>query len=177
MTHKSSASSRKSKKELDTEFERIRIIGEGTVTEAREVLEIEKRESDVKRDIVLEEVDKGIRNAVKKLTYYKFISSLLFKRIYAVVDLRGFTFRVEPGDKGIVLELYKDKRMWRIAFTPSGIAKYDLNAVEVYTMRVENTIHQFYARRENTTIIDRGEKRTSNQKDSGTRSNKEGTKS
>ncbi len=129
-------------KSLDKEFEKLEVLGEGTVSDARKVLEEDKKESEVKRNVVLEAIDEAVKKTIKRDTYHTFIASLLVKRIREVVDLDNFKFEVRPNDKGIVLELYEGKRVWRIGFTPTGIAKYDLNAIEVYTMRVENTIYQ-----------------------------------
>lgn len=130
------------KQELDKEYEKILVTAEGTVSDARKVLEEEKKESDTKRDIVLEDISKKVKHTTFK-TYYQMIADRLRQRIYAVCDFPiGWSVKVEATDKGVVVELYYLTKIYRIAFTPNGIPKYDLNAIEVYTMRVENTIYQ-----------------------------------
>lgn len=93
--------------------------------------------SKVKRDIILEELD-----ATKRSRYYnKFICDLLRERLRTVTFPLGWTHLEAPSDRGVVMEIKSpDGRIFRSAFAPVKDALYDLNAIDMFAIRAENTI-------------------------------------
>ena len=75
------------------------------------------------------------------VTYNRLLAELLLKRLTFVDFPSGWLYEVAPDDVGVIMELRSpDERVFRAAFKPIGEAKYDLNAIETYAVRAENTI-------------------------------------
>ena len=75
--------------------------------------------------------------------YNRLIAFLLLKRL-KYVDWKDWSYQVAPTDKGIVLEIVSPlKRYFRSAFATTGEAKYDLNAVNLYGQRAQDTIEHY----------------------------------
>lgn len=130
------------RKKLDEEFEKVMVVGEGTVKQAKQILQDEQKESKEARNKVISVIDSKSKNSTFK-TYYQLISDLLLKRIRAVVDFpQGWRADTVATKEGVVVELYYAGRIWRLGFKPTGLAKYDLNAIDNFCMRVENTIQK-----------------------------------
>lgn len=123
-----------------TDEEKIKIIGEGKVSDAKKILKEEEKESKEKRETVLE----FLENKGKRLvTYNRLVSELLTKRLVYYVDWRGWSFKIGPTDIGVVLEIYSpDKKIYRSAFKTTGLPKYDLFEIDRFAELVENTIEK-----------------------------------
>ena len=121
----------KRKKEVDKEIEKFKKEEKAKKEEKEKVLEyISSRSKD------------------KIITYNRMIADLLRKRLLFYVDWRGWTFEVVPTDVGVILEIYSPKgKMFRSAFKTTGIAIYDLNAIDVFAVMAENTIDKYEPRR------------------------------
>ena len=106
----------------------------------KEYTKIEEKVSKAKRDITLEEINKR-RNL---LLYHKYLADLLFQRLYAYVDIaRGWKFETMPSEKGVVMELKSpDGRIFRSAFAVTKNPELDLNAIENFAIRADNTMER-----------------------------------
>lgn len=96
--------------------------------------------SKVKRDIALGELEER----VNKLGYFKFLADVLFKRLSVTVDLvSGWSYKTMPSETGVVMELYSpDGRIFRSAFKPVRDPMVDLNAIDNFAVRADNTIEK-----------------------------------
>ena len=124
-------------KARDKEYEKLEATGEGTVAQAKEVYkELEKEKEEQKQ----EELGLLEDNRRHYVTYNQLLATLLIGKL-RLLDWMEWTFQVAPTDKGIVLEMQSpDKRYFRAGFKPTGLKEYDLNAIEVYVQRAENTL-------------------------------------
>jgi len=78
-----------------------------------------------------------------KPNYNRLIAFLLLKRL-KYVEWHNWSYLVAPTDKGVVLEIVSPaKRYFRSAFETTGEAKYDLNAVNLYGQRAQDTIEHY----------------------------------
>lgn len=127
------------KRKFHEESEKLDVLAEGTVNQARQLLESEQKQSDKKRAKVLDFLQSQPR---KIKTYNDLLASLLLKRIYLTVDWpKGWYYQAAPTEKGIVFEMKSpDNRIFRNAFKPTGLPQYDLNAIDMYCVRAQNTI-------------------------------------
>lgn len=133
-------------KELDKEYEKLITLAEGTVPEAKGILEEEQKESKAKKDTVLNLIDSKQHATIQ--TYNYFISEQLAKRLNYYLDPRGFMFECKPTKEGVILELYSPTgNVFRSAFAPTHIAELDLNAIETFALRAENTIDKYHEQR------------------------------
>lgn len=127
--------------------DKLKTIAEGTVEEARGVLEGQQKESQEKRENILDILD------LKKssiISYKSLLSDFLFKRLAFAVDWRGWTYKTAYTKEGVVMELYSpDKRIFRSAFRPTQEAKYDLFEIERFCDLAENTIDKYEQGRNN----------------------------
>jgi len=74
-------------------------------------------------------------------SYNKLLANLLLARLKEVDFPRDWGYQVSPTDIGVVMEIYSPiGKIYRAAFKPTGEAKYDLNAINTYGIRAENTI-------------------------------------
>ncbi len=94
-------------------------------------------------DIQKEEaLEMEMLSKVKKIeTYNTLLAKLLLKRMRFVDFPEGWSCQVSPTDIGVVMELKSpDKKYFRSGFKPVWDPMYDLNAVDMYAVRAENTI-------------------------------------
>jgi hypothetical protein len=74
-------------------------------------------------------------------TYNTLLAKLLMKRMRFVDFPKGWSVKIAPTKKGVVMELRSpDDKFFRSGFVPVMDPFYDLNAVDVYAIRAENTI-------------------------------------
>lgn len=103
----------------------------------REHQKTEDLVSKAKRDIVLSELEVTKRNR----GYNKFLSDLLKDRLRTVPFPEGWTHMEAGTDRGVVMELKSpDGRIFRSAFASAKDPLYDLNAIDNFALRAENTI-------------------------------------
>jgi hypothetical protein len=132
----------KKKKELQEENDNLLEIGkEGKAGDKafKDFQNLTEAESKIKRDIVLDEVE------MKKRTrgYHKFLTDLLTERLHTVFFPMGWTHIEAPSDRGVVMELKSpDGRIFRTAFAAVKDPIYDLNAIDSFALRAENTIYE-----------------------------------
>jgi len=73
--------------------------------------------------------------------YNPLLADLLDKRLRYVDWTPGWKYKVAPTKEGVVMEIYSpDGRCFRAGFRPVRDPVYDLNAVEMYALRAENTM-------------------------------------
>lgn len=93
-----------------------------------------------KKDITLEKIDSAPK---KKFSYNRFLSELLIKHLKTVDWSEGWWVDVAPTERGVVMELKSpDGRIFRSAFKSTADPIADLNAVEMFTIRAENTVDE-----------------------------------
>jgi len=74
-------------------------------------------------------------------TYNTLLARLLLKRMRYVDFPEGWSCKIAPTKKGVVMELRSpDDKLFRSGFAPVMDPFYDLNAVDTYAIRAENTI-------------------------------------
>lgn len=96
------------------------------------------KESRKKREDVLNRIDSEPKS---KETYNSFLASLLVKRLGIVDWQPGWTVNVAPTDRGVVMEMKSpDNRIFRSAFKSTSDPMADLNAIDMFALRAENTI-------------------------------------
>jgi len=81
------------------------------------------------------------RRKGKLVTYNSLLAELLRKRLLTVNWPLGWMYQVISTSIGVVFEIRSpQERYFRAAFKPTRDPMYDLNAVDVYATRAENTI-------------------------------------
>jgi hypothetical protein len=105
----------------------------------KEHQKLSDKESEVKRNIILEELEVTKRNR----GYNKFLADLLKDRLRTVAFPEGWTHMEAGSDRGVVMELKSpDGRIFRSAFASVKDPLYDLNAIDNFALRAENTIEK-----------------------------------
>ena len=130
----------KKKKKSQKAADIIETIGEsgkkGTKA-AKEYFRTKDGEADKERDDELNILD-SIGNFT---TYNTLLAKLLMKRMRFVDFPDGWSCKIAPTKKGVVMELRSpDNQLFRSGFAPVMNPLYDLNAVDTYAYRAENTI-------------------------------------
>ena len=112
-------------------------------------------------------VEMELLSKTKKLdTYNTLLAKLLLKRLRFVDFPDGWSCEVAPTEVGIIMELQSpDKKFYRTGFKPVWDPMYDLNAVETYAVRAENTIDRWAGTdmiKDSGLILPHGQKRKVN---------------
>ena len=108
----------------------------------KKVMKEQEKKDEAVRDSLLDTLSKTSKTSFK--SYNTLLAELLMKRMSFVDFPPGWRWEVAPTKEGIVLEMQSpDGRYFRSGFTPTGSEIYDLNAVNVYGTRAENTIDKF----------------------------------
>jgi len=111
--------------------------GKKGVKYAKQVFKEEKKKVDAEETREKELLD-DTKNIV---TYNHLLANLLRKRLLQVDWPVGWSYKVAPTKIGVVFEMKSiDGRFFRRGFKPTQDPKYDLNAVDMYAVRAENTI-------------------------------------
>jgi hypothetical protein len=128
------------KRELQKDNDTLLEIGKEGKEGDRLFREHQKKEDSIskaKRDIILNELEVTKRNR----SYNKFLSDLLKERLRTVFFPLGWTHLEAESDRGVVMELKSpDGRIFRSAFASAKDPLYDLNAIDNFALRAENTI-------------------------------------
>lgn len=127
------------KKDLDREFEEVEAMaqdGKAGVKATQEIMGArEKKEKELKKQE--EEILRQFTN--RKVTYNSVLAEALLESLRQA-DLSGCSFKAGPTDIGVVMELYSPTgKIYRLGFKATGDPLYDLNAIDVFTQRAENT--------------------------------------
>ena len=127
------------KKDLDREFEEVEAMaqdGKAGIKATQEIMGArEKKNGELKKQE--EEILRQFTN--RKVTYNSVLAETLLESLKRA-DLSGWEFKVAPTDVGVVMELYSPKdKIYRLGFKSTGDPVYDLNAIDVFTQRAENT--------------------------------------
>jgi hypothetical protein len=129
-------------KELHQEAETIIEIGkEGRegVKNAKEFFASQEKAVEAEKDILKESLD----GTNKKLEYNQILAGYLLKNLVEATEI-GWNYKVAPTEKGVIMELNSpDGRKFRQAFASCGDIDVDLNATEVFVIRVVNTIDKW----------------------------------
>lgn len=121
------------------EAEKLDVLADGSVNDAKKILQQEEIESNLKREKVLDFVS----SQKKIVDYNPLIANLLLKRL-ALVDWQEFTYNVSPTDKGVVMELYSPKKeIFRAAFATVR-SPLDVRAIDNFAIRAQNTVDGWY---------------------------------
>ena len=106
----------------------------------KENVKLEEKISEVKKNIVLEKIEKK-----KNSTYYhQYLADILLQRIITVVNISlGWTVQTMATARGVVMEIKSPEgRIFRSAFRVTQDPFLDLNAIDNFALRVENTIER-----------------------------------
>jgi len=132
----------KTKKDLDKEMEKLEAMGQEnekkSIPSVREIMAEEEKKIEEKKARNIDVLEKKRNFSFR--TYNMALSDLLVKRMSLVDFPDGWKYGVTPTDEGVVLTMTYGDRVFRAGFKPTGEAKYDLNAVNMYAVRAENTI-------------------------------------
>lgn len=130
----------KKKRELQEDNDILLEIGkEGKAGDEafRKHQKLTDEESKIKRDIILTKVE----DKKREKGYHRFLCGLLTERLGTVVFPSGWTHLEAPTERGVVMELKSpDGRIFRSAFASAKDPLYDLNAIDNFALRAENTI-------------------------------------
>lgn len=99
--------------------------------------EQEKRDADGRQEVL------DILKKKKQFTFdsYNFhLATILYGQLKLLEFPGGWKWDVSPTKSGIVLTLWYKSHVFQAAFAPTREERYDLNAVEMYVVRTENTI-------------------------------------
>lgn len=134
-------------KVLDTEFEKALAIGsdneKDAIADTKKILAAEEK---VEKEKQARELAMLSGNRKFIVTYNQLLAGLLIKKLREVIWPKGWGYQVAPTDVGVILEIQSPlRRYFRAGFKSTGMEKYDLNAIETYVMRAENTIERIAA--------------------------------
>lgn len=126
------------RKKLDEEFERLIVTAEGTPTQAKEIFKEDQKKQEERKAKELE----YLSSIQKRYSLYNSrLATLLLKKLREIDWDKGWEYSVAPTEKGVVMELRSPyQKVYACAFQSSGDVFLDLNAVEVYCTRAQNTI-------------------------------------
>lgn len=95
----------------------------------------------IKEEVKEEAQELDLLDSRRKFVDYNFLlAKLLMKRLNLIDWPQGWRFGVAPTDEGVVMEIYHLDKFFRAGFKPVMDPVYDLNAVDMYAVRAENTI-------------------------------------
>jgi len=130
------------KKKLAEELEKLEAIGAPGKRGVREAKKFYQEQEEKGKEKEADELTQLHWEREKRtiVTYNHLLAKLLLKRLLTV-DWRNWSYKVSPTTIGVVMEVISPTgRIFRAGFKPTGIPKYDLNAVDTYAIRAENTI-------------------------------------
>ena len=129
-------------KKLSTEADTILQIGQESEKKAiplvTEVMQEQDKQETKEADDTLEKLNTARNYSIK--SYNMLLAELLTKRMTFVDFPHGWRYTVRPDDIGVVLTMQYKDHVFQSGFKPTGEAFYDLNAVNTYGIRAENTI-------------------------------------
>jgi hypothetical protein len=133
------------KKKLDKEAEELEVLGQENekqaVKEGRPILEEQIKKKKENKNKLLDLIMGASKG--NKQSYIFFLGELLQRRMTKVDLPIGWTYKITPTNIGVILELLFMERIFRCAFKPTGDAIYDLNAIDTFGVRAENTIDKY----------------------------------
>ena len=134
----------KKRKALDREVEELEVLGQESekqaVKDGRKILQEKEKKKKEEKDRLLELIQGSASG--NRQSYIFFLAELLQRRMEYIDWPPGWRYEITPTDIGVVLELFYKKRIFRCAFKPCGDAIYDLNAINAYGLRTEDTINK-----------------------------------
>lgn len=105
----------------------------------QQVMKEEDQKAEVEKELNLEKLKKGRRFTIR--SYNVLLAELLVRRMKAVDFPEGWHWEVAPTKEGVILEMKSPTgKYFRSGFKPTGQEIYDLNAINTYGLRAENTI-------------------------------------
>ena len=112
--------------------------GKDGIKAFKEYAKEDKKKNQKHRDELLERIDSEPK---KRLSYNLFLSKLLARGLRTVEWQPRWRFNVAPTQRGVVMEMKSpDGRTFRSAFKSTGDSVTDLNAIEMFVLRAENTV-------------------------------------
>jgi hypothetical protein len=131
----------------DEEFEQIEAMASDDkkvgISATKEIVTAEQKKDKEKEAFSLELLSKKSKN---RQSYIKTLTQLLQLKLFEDQLPSGVSYRIALTDRGVYMELYVRGRMFAQAFKVTGEPVYDLNAVDVFVMRTENTIQKLCSR-------------------------------
>ncbi len=140
----------KETKILDKEMEKLEALAgddeKQAIKDTKQIMAQEQKQEEEQKNRELEMLFSSRRFIV---TYNQLLAGLLVKKLRDVIWPQGWGFQVGPTDVGVILEIQSPQnRYFRSGFKSTGMERYDLNAIETYVMRVENTIERIEQERQ-----------------------------
>jgi hypothetical protein len=138
-------------RQLREENDLVSQMGQEDEKKAKPVIEKVMKEQDKLDEVEtgenLQKIRKASYSPIK--TYNTLLAELLVKRMNFVDFPQGWHWEVSPTKEGVVMEMKSpDGRYFRSAFKPTGKEIYDLNAINTYGIRAENTIDRIEKEKE-----------------------------
>ena len=129
------------RKLLDKEAEKLEALTQESESSAISQVQQLGKEEGIKKKIIEENEQAYLKaNRSKLLRYNHSLANLLVGRLSLIDWDEGWQYEVVPDDIGVILTMKYGDRKFMSAFKPIGDPKYDLNAVDVYCTRAENTM-------------------------------------
>jgi hypothetical protein len=126
------------KKREDDDLLQIGAEGKKGDKAFKQYAKLKDKESKVKRDKVIQKIEDAPKD---RKTYSSFLANLLLERLKIVDWEIGWFYRVAPTEKGVVMEIESpDNRIFRSAFKTTADPIADLNAIDMFALRAENTV-------------------------------------
>lgn len=135
-------------KKLQEEADTILQIGQEDDHKAiplvKEVMGQKDRKETEEAYVDMEKLKNAAKYTIKR--YNVLLAELLVKRLSLLEWPSGWHYTVRPDDIGVVMVMQYQNRFFRAGFKPTGEELYDLNAVNTYAVRAENTIDRIMGR-------------------------------
>jgi len=137
--------SKKKKVDIDEEFEKVEAMGSDDhktgVSSTKEIISHELKKDKEEKEITLEYLE---RAKLYKRDYILSLTQLLLTKMMEDDFPAGVTYDMRPTSEGVYMELYAKGKVFAQAFRATGMPVYDLNAVDMFVMRAENTVNKLW---------------------------------
>jgi len=104
----------------------------------REKMRQEEAEEKEQRDKEVE----ALKKVGSKLKYNAFLATILAKKLELIKWPDNWSYKVGPTEVGVVMEVRSPTKFFRTAFGSTSDGIYDLNAIDVFALRAENTLEK-----------------------------------
>lgn len=134
------------KPDTDSEFEKVEAMGEDNEKQAikavKEIVVLNEEKEKDKENVTLDYLK--TKRGWTKIEYNRALSEILLVKLYEDGWPEGVSYEVIPTNIGVIMELYVKGRIFRQAVGTIGEPKYDLNAMDMFVMRAENTVEKLW---------------------------------
>jgi len=137
----------KRKKKLNEELYTIEQIGKEGKKGIKYFKEQMKIDEKKQSDKISKELEQAEKKRKSKIKYNQFLAGILEEELKGVDWSIGWKYIVKANDIGVILELEAPgKLFFRTAFKSIGDGNLDLNAVQNFVVRAENTVDRIEKR-------------------------------